>query len=97
MSAAVPKTTTRELRANLREILAQAAKGKGVVVTLRGKPYVRIVPVIEEEAPSRYPLRGSVRAMADDFDAPLDEAWEAAAKKPSPASGRAAKKRKKAS
>ena len=55
--ATSPKTTTRELRANLRETLAQAAKGKEIVVTLRGKPYVRIVPVAGEDAPGRYPLR----------------------------------------
>lgn len=74
------KTTTRELRANLRETLAQAAKGKEIVITLRGKPYVRIVPVAGEDAQSRYPLRGSVRLIADDFDAPDAEA--APAKKP---------------
>lgn len=72
------KTTTRELRANLRETLAQAAKGKEIVVTLRGKPYVRIVPVAGEDAPGRYPLRGSVRFVAADFDAPAEAPREAA-------------------
>ncbi len=77
-------TTTRALRANLREILADAAGGKEVIVTLRGKPYVRIVPVTSGEGPSnRYPLRGSVRSIADDFDAPATEAWEALAEKTS--------------
>lgn len=82
------KTTTRELRANLRETLAQAARGKEIVVTLRGKPYVRIVPVAGDDAPSRYPLRGSVRFLADDFDAPAAEARDAAPKKPAKAKRR---------
>lgn len=78
-------TTTRALRENLREILARVAAGKEIVVTLRGKPYVRIVPVASGEGPlNRYPLRGSVRAMADDFDASAPDAQEAP-KKPAKA------------
>lgn len=89
--ASAPKTTTRELRANLRETLAQVARGKEVLVTLRGKPYVRIVPVAGEEAPGRYPLHGSVRFIAEDFDAPMPQTWDAAQKKPA-----RAKRKKKA-
>jgi prevent-host-death family protein len=87
MPHAAAKTTTRELRANLRETLAHAAKGKEILVTLRGKPYVRIVPVAGDDPPSRYPLRGSVRFIADDFDAPTD-VWEAPQKKPSRSKGK---------
>ena len=82
MPSASSKTPTRELRANLREILAQAARGKEIVVTLRGKPYVRIAPVAGDDAPSRYPLRGSVRFLAEDFDAPSSDARETAPKRP---------------
>ena len=81
MPHAPAKTTTRELRANLRETLAHAAKGKEVVVTLRGKPYVRIVPVAGDDPPHRYPLRGSVRFIADDFDAPMPDMWDTPQKK----------------
>ncbi len=95
------KTTTRELRANLRETLAQAAKGKEIVVTLRGKPYVRIVPVAGDDAASRYPLRGSVRHIADDFDAPAPDARAAsraaAPREAAPKKAGKAKRRKKAS
>ena len=90
--ATISKTTTRELRAHLREALAQAARGKEILVTLRGKPYVRIVPVAGEEAPGRYPLRGSVRHVADDFDAPAPAAREPAPRRPAKP-----KRRKKAS
>ena len=80
--AAASGTTTRALRAHLRETLAQAAKGREVVITLRGKPYVRIVPITSEEATAnRYPLRGSVRFIADDFDAPMPDMWDALQKK----------------
>jgi prevent-host-death family protein len=65
-----PTTTTRALRENLRETLELAARGREIVVTLRGKPYVRILPIAaDDEATSRYPLRGSVLDIADDFDA----------------------------
>lgn len=72
-------TTTRALRENLRATMARAARGEEVLVTLRGKPYVRIVPAgasgLQENGP--YPLRGSKVRMAPDFDAPLNELWEA--------------------
>lgn len=72
--AASISTTTRALRAQLREILAAAAKGKEVTVTLRGKPYVRIV---------------AVEGGATDDGAPEPrkaEGRKAAAKKPAKAS-----------
>ncbi len=75
----MPSTTTRALRENLRATMAKAARGEEVLVTLRGRPYVRIVPA-SRPAPkgsSRYPLRGSTVRMADDFDTPLDQLWKA--------------------
>jgi prevent-host-death family protein len=70
-------TGTRSLRENLRAAMARAARGEEVVVTRRGKPYVRIVPALPcATAMAKYPLRGSIRRMAEDFDAPLD-VWEA--------------------
>ena len=58
--------------------MARVARGDEVVVTLRGKPYVRLLPAEAAPAPlGRYPLRGSVLSMADDFDAPLTELWTA--------------------
>lgn len=71
-------TTTRGLRENLRATMARAAKGEEVLVTRRGKPYVRLVPAGKTTvAPAAHPLRGSVIYMADDFDAPLDKMWAA--------------------
>ncbi len=80
--ALTASTTTRALRATLRETLAEAAAGKEIVVTLRGQPYVRIVPIVSgPEASTLYPLRGSVRFPEGDADAPADEAWSALEKK----------------
>lgn len=59
--------------------MARVAEGEEVVVTLRGKPYVRLLPAAARPAAARdrYPLRGSVLSMADDFDTPLIELWAA--------------------
>ena len=70
-------TTTRALRANLSRDLQRAARGDEIVVTKRGRAFVRIVRADEAIATSKYPLRGSVLRMADDFDAPIDHLFEA--------------------
>ena len=73
-------TTTRALRENLRAAMERAARGEEILVTRRGEPYVRIVPAKPASVPmGAHPLRGSVRYMADDFDAPLDRIWRAIA------------------
>jgi prevent-host-death family protein len=74
------KTSTRALREHLAEALARAAKGEEILVTRRGKAYVRLVPAGAVPAIAtrrRYPLRGTLRYLADDFDAPMPEGWEA--------------------
>lgn len=71
------KTTTRALRANLAKTMAIVAGGHEVVVTRRGAPYVRMLPPETKHPLRSYPLRGSVSAMAEDFDAPLTEPWSA--------------------
>ena len=49
-----------------------------VVVTRRGKPVARIVPVSLAPARSgRHPLRCVAIRMAADFNAPLTELWAA--------------------
>lgn len=72
-------TTTRKLRENLRRTMARAARGEEILVTRRGKPYVRIVPAGPRGSGrvGSYSLRGAVVRMAADFDAPLDRLWKA--------------------
>jgi antitoxin (DNA-binding transcriptional repressor) of toxin-antitoxin stability system len=71
-------TTTRALREHLSRDLKRAACGEEVVVTKRGRAYVRIVRAgaAEGQAP-KYPLRGSVLRVDDDFDAPLEHLFSA--------------------
>jgi prevent-host-death family protein len=49
-----------------------AASGEPIVVTKRGKPIARVVPIERPERPS---LRGSVRYHGD-IVAPVGEAWD---------------------
>ncbi|MBI4538658.1 MAG: type II toxin-antitoxin system prevent-host-death family antitoxin [Gemmatimonadetes bacterium] len=74
------KTSTRALRERLAETLARAASGEEILVTRRGKAYVRLVPagpIKTSGARRKYPLRGTLRFLADDFDRPMSEDWEA--------------------
>lgn len=43
------KTTVRELRASTKEVLSAVGRGDTVLVTSRGKPCARIVPVFERK------------------------------------------------
>jgi len=43
------KTTTRELQHDLASFLEQAHEGQEIVVTKRGKPWARIVPMAVEK------------------------------------------------
>ncbi|MGH7897536.1 MAG: type II toxin-antitoxin system Phd/YefM family antitoxin [Candidatus Binatia bacterium] len=74
------KTSTRALRERLAETLARAAKGEEILVTRRGKAYVRLVPaepITPTASRRKYPLRGTLRFLADDFDRPMSDAWNA--------------------
>ena len=51
-----------------------AATGRPLVVTKRGKPVARVVPIDEDELPD---LRGSVLEEGD-LIAPIDVDWHAA-------------------
>ena len=46
------ETNVRELKAHLSEYLHRAALGEEVVVTLRGKPLARLVPVSSDATPA---------------------------------------------
>lgn len=70
-------TTTRALREHLSRELKRAANGEEIVVTRRGRAFVRIVPPDASATSAKYPLRGSIRFIAEDFDAPLDDLFSA--------------------
>jgi prevent-host-death family protein len=59
----------RKLKAQLSRYIREAKAGKDVVVTSRGRPLVRIVPVVEEQpnAPlTREELRAKIKALMPD-------------------------------
>jgi antitoxin (DNA-binding transcriptional repressor) of toxin-antitoxin stability system len=71
------KTSTRALREHLPKTLARAANGEQILVTRRGKAYVRLVPAGPVKSTGerrKYPLRGTLRFLADDFDRPMPDA-----------------------
>ena len=69
----------RYLREHLAAVLRKVSKGEQLVIMRLGKPVARIVPEQCKEVSrfSKYPLRGSVRRLARDFDKPLDGLWKA--------------------
>jgi prevent-host-death family protein len=70
-------TTSRALREHLSRELQRAARGEEIVVTRRGRAFVRILPPASSAPSAKYPLRGSIRHVAEDFDAPLDDMFSA--------------------
>lgn len=62
-----------DLRKNLPTILEQiASSGEPLVVTKRGRPLVKIVPVsASDESDEALPLRGVPLEIGADFDEPL--------------------------
>lgn len=60
-----------EFKAKCLELLDRVARdGDAIVVTKRGRPVAKVVPV---EQPTRRPLRGSVRYLADIVEAIGDD------------------------
>ncbi|HEY3354892.1 MAG TPA: type II toxin-antitoxin system Phd/YefM family antitoxin, partial [Polyangia bacterium] len=63
-----------EFKARCLRLLDQVAtSGEPLVVTKRGRPVAKLVPLEEAD---RRPLRGSVRYHGD-ITAPIDERWDA--------------------
>jgi prevent-host-death family protein len=61
----------RAAQAQLSRLLAPAQRGEQIVITRRGQPVVRLMPIAKPSGRRRLgTLRGKVR-IAPDFDAPL--------------------------
>ncbi|HEV7474289.1 MAG TPA: type II toxin-antitoxin system prevent-host-death family antitoxin [Pyrinomonadaceae bacterium] len=66
-----------EAKKELQELLAQALAGNEVIITERGKPVARLVPVVSHSMKKRVAglNRGTI-STSEDFDEPLpDEFW----------------------
>ncbi|HWM93110.1 MAG TPA: type II toxin-antitoxin system prevent-host-death family antitoxin [Thermoanaerobaculia bacterium] len=68
-----------QARQQLPTLVDEVAKsGEEVLITRRGEPLAKLVPFQPKEAEkAAHPLRGLPIEIADDFDAPLPELWEA--------------------
>jgi len=66
-----------EAQNKLQDLVAQALAGHEVIITERGTPVARMVPVVAHSKKKRVPglNRGTI-STSDDFDEPLpDEFW----------------------
>lgn len=67
-----------EIRRQLPDLTRRVARTRQeVLVTLRGKPLVKMVPLKKKDKKQdELPLRGLPLWMSDDFDEPLTDVWE---------------------
>jgi prevent-host-death family protein len=71
----MPTISIHEAQANLSELIHRLSPGDEIIITEDDRPVARLTAVSRPMTPPRPPgfLRGSVRYMAPDFDAPLDD------------------------
>jgi prevent-host-death family protein len=67
--------TLEDAQARLPELIGQLTPGEELLITSNGRPVARLAGVAEQEKPRRQlgTLKGTVRYIAPDFDAPLDD------------------------
>jgi prevent-host-death family protein len=67
--------TVQEAQAKLSELIHNLRPGDEVVITDNDQPVARLVAAKQRQRAPRRPgtLRGTVKYMAPDFDAPLDD------------------------
>ena len=70
--------TVQEAQAKLSELIHNLKPGDEVVITDNDQPVARLVAAERQQRVPRRPgtLRGTVKYMAPDFDAPLDDFTE---------------------
>ena len=70
--------TVQEAQAKLSELIHDLKPGDEVVITENDQPLARLVATGQRPRAPRRPrtLRGTVKYMAPDFDAPLDDFTE---------------------
>ncbi|MGE0682485.1 MAG: type II toxin-antitoxin system Phd/YefM family antitoxin [Candidatus Binatia bacterium] len=70
MSATI---TLEEAQAHLAELISQLVPGEEVVITDNQQPVARLLLVKPKALRKLGTMRGSVKYIAPDFDAPLDD------------------------
>lgn len=65
--------TIEEAQAHLAELISKLAPGEEVVITDNQQPVARLFPVKTKALRKLGTMRGSVKYVAHDFDAPLED------------------------
>lgn len=75
MTVVMESITATQFKARCLALLDDVADGEEIVVTKRGKPVARVVPVEERV----HDLRGSISQLVSDEEliAPIDLEWDA--------------------
>lgn len=76
LEAPMKSLSLSEARRTLPSLADEVAeRGEEIIVTRRGKPVLRLVPVVPE--PPAMTLRGLPILISADFDDPVEQDWEA--------------------
>lgn len=70
MSATV---TLEEAQAHLAELISKLAPGEEIVITDNQQPVARLLPVKSKAQRKLGTMQGTIKYIAPDFDAPLDD------------------------
>jgi antitoxin (DNA-binding transcriptional repressor) of toxin-antitoxin stability system len=71
----MPSVTLEDAQVHLRELIEQLHPGEEIVILCDQKPVARLIAEGPREQPKRQlgTLKGTVRYLAPDFDAPLED------------------------
>lgn len=72
---AIPAINIHEAKTHLSRLVEQAAAGQEITIAKAGKPMARLVPLEAAVRPKTLGLLAGKLDMADDFDAPLPDAF----------------------
>lgn len=73
-----------EAKTHLSRLVDRAANGEEIVIARAGRPMARLAPLVQEQQPRRGGIWKGKVVIADNFDDPLDEEFEAAFRGESP-------------
>ncbi|HRO64414.1 type II toxin-antitoxin system Phd/YefM family antitoxin [Thermomonas sp.] len=77
--SAMPAINIHEAKTHLSRLVEQAAAGQEITIAKAGKPMARLVPLEATVRPKTLGLLAGKLDIADDFDAPLPDAfWQGA-------------------
>lgn len=67
------KATTKDLRLKTRELIAATDRGEEVLITFRGEPRARLVPLAEADPSSQRQGRNPAFGLWKDLEGPVND------------------------